>query len=228
MVKLSVIIPVYNEKDTIKDIIKKVLDVKLEKELIIVDDCSTDGTRNILKGYENKKNFKIFYHKKNKGKGAAIRTGLKGFTGDIIIIQDADLEYNPQDYPKLIRPIIDGKTEVVYGSRFLERKNKHRYNANMLGVKVLTLMANILYNAKITDEPTCYKVFTKKAINSINLKCERFEFCPEVTAKIRKKGYKIKEVPIDYSARSLQEGKKIGWKDGVEAVWTLLKYRIIK
>jgi len=229
MAKISVVIPVFNEKKTIREIVKRVSEVPLEKEIIITDDFSKDGTREILKNeYEKRKGFKIFYHDKNRGKGAAIRTGLKGVTGDIIIIQDADLEYNPQDYVKLIKPIMNKETEVVYGSRFLGNKNKHIYNLNMLAVKILTLMANVLYNARITDEPTGYKVFTKKAINSVTLTCNRFEFCPEVTAKIRKKGYKIKEVPISYSARSIKEGKKIGWKDGIQAIWTLLKYRIVQ
>jgi len=225
---LSVIIPVFNEKRTIKELIKKVEEVPVEKEIIIVDDGSTDGTREILQNeYMKKRNFKVIFHKKNMGKGYATRTGLAEMEGDIAIIQDADLEYNPNDYPKLIRPILDKKTEVVYGSRFLDRKNKHEYNLNMFAVKLLTLMANVLYNAKITDEPTCYKVFTKKAIKSVNLKCKRFEFCPEVTAKIKKKGYNIIEIPIDYKARTIKEGKKINWKDGVQAIWTLLKYRIV-
>ena len=229
MVKLSIIIPAYNEKETIREIIKQVSDIKIPKEIILIDDCSTDGTREILQTeYSHLKNIKVLLHKKNRGKGAAIRTGLKDIEGDIIIIQDADLEYDPQDYPKLIKPIINKETEVVYGSRFLGMKNKHIYNLNMLATRILTIMANVLYNAKITDEPTCYKVFTKKAIKSVDLKCEKFEFCPEVTAKIRKNGYKIKEIPINYNPRSIEEGKKINWKDGVQAIWTLIKYRIIK
>jgi dolichol-phosphate mannosyltransferase len=229
MPRLSVVMPVYNEKKTIREIIKQVTKVPIKKEIIITDDGSTDGTREILKNeYSKRKDIRLFFHKENMGKGAATRTGLKHITGDIVIIQDADLEYDPRDYTKLIKPIEEGRTQVVYGSRFLEGKNKHAYDTNMFGVKVLTMMANILYNAKITDEPTCYKVFSKKAIKSVNLKCKRFEFCPEVTAKIRKKGFKILELPINYNARTLEEGKHIGWKDGVEAVWTLLKYRIIK
>lgn len=229
MVKLSIIIPAYNEKETIREIIKQVSEVKIPKEIILIDDYSTDGTREILeKEYSHLKNIKVLLHKKNRGKGAAIRTGLKAIEGDIIIIQDADLEYDPKDYPKLIQPILEGKTQIVYGSRFLNKKNKHQYGLNMFATRLLTVMANILYNARITDEPTCYKVFTKKAIKSVDLKCEKFEFCPEVTAKIRKKGYKITEVPIEYKSRSIEEGKKINWKDGVQAIWTLIKYRIIK
>ena len=229
MVQLSVIIPSYNEKTTIREIIKRVQEVPINKEIILIDDFSTDGTREILKNeYSKKDNVTVLFHKKNQGKGAAIRTGLKHIKGDIVIIQDADLEYDPNDYPKLIEPIINKETEVVYGSRFLGNKNQHLYNLNMLATRILTIMANILYNAKITDEPTCYKVFTKKAIKSVDLKCEKFEFCPEVTAKIRKNGYKIKEIPINYNPRSIEEGKKINWKDGVQAIWTLIKYRIIK
>ena len=229
MVKLSIIIPAYNEKETIREIIKQVSEVKIPKEIILIDDYSTDGTREILeKEYSHLKNIKVLLHKKNRGKGAAIRTGLKAIEGDIIIIQDADLEYDPKDYPKLIQPILEGKTQIVYGSRFLNKKNKHQYGLNMFATRLLTVMANILYNARITDEPTCYIVFTKMAIKSVDLKCEKFEFCPEVTAKIRKKGYKITEVPIEYKSRSIEEGKKINWKDGVQAIWTLIKYRIIK
>ncbi|MBT7169853.1 glycosyltransferase family 2 protein [Candidatus Woesearchaeota archaeon] len=229
MVKLSIIIPVYNEKETIKEIIKQVSEVKIPKEIILIDDHSTDGTREILETeYAHLRNITVLLHKKNRGKGAAIRTGLNAIGGDIVIIQDADLEYDPKDYPKLIKPILEGKTQVVYGSRFLNKKNKHQYGLNMFATRLLTFMANILYNARITDEPTCYKVFTKQAIKSVDLKCEKFEFCPEVTAKIRKNGYKIIEVPIEYNSRSIEEGKKINWKDGVQAIWTLIKYRIIK
>tara|TARA_Y100000310_G_scaffold342413_1_gene445574 strand:+ start:3157 stop:3846 length:690 start_codon:yes stop_codon:yes gene_type:complete len=228
MTKLSIIMPVYNEKGTINEILKRVNAVPLKKEIIIIDDFSTDGTREILReNHSKKRDVTVLFHEKNKGKGAAIRTGLEAITGDIIIIQDADLEYNPQDYTKLIQPIINKETEVVYGSRFLDKKNRHKYGLNMFATKLLTFLANILYNAKITDEPTCYKVFSSNAIKSINLKCKKFEFCPEVTAKIKKAGFKIKEVPIEYNARSIEEGKKINWKDGVQAIWTLLKYRFV-
>lgn len=230
--KISVIIPCYNEKATILEIIRQIKAVNLEKEIIVVDDFSNDGTRDILKKIKDK-TVKIIYQPRNYGKGMAIRTGIKKVSGDIVIIQDADLEYNPQDYYKLVKPIIQGKTKVVYGTRFPRKKDKffpffHYFslsNPYYLANKVLTAIANILYLAKITDEPTCYKVFSADVIKSINLKCERFEFCPEVTAKVRKKGYKILEVPISYHPRSVKEGKKIKFKDGLEAIWALIKYR---
>ena len=233
--KLSIIIPIYNEEKTIKEILKHVLAVdiskyNLKKEIIIVDDGSTDGTRKILAEIENSGNnfnqIKIIYHSKNQGKGSAIRSGLKYTTGDIILIQDADLEYDPNDYYRLIRPILDGKARIVYGSRILG-EGKKSYWSFYLGGRFLSFLANLLYNARITDEPTCYKVFRSDVLKGINLKCERFEFCPEVTAKVRKKGYEIFEVPIHYNPRSLEEGKKINWKDGLEAIWTLLKYKFV-
>jgi glycosyltransferase involved in cell wall biosynthesis len=225
--KLSIIIPVYNEEKTLLEILKKVQNVdlgKTKKEIILVDDFSTDNSRKILSRI-NENNIKVFYHKKNWGKGYAIRTGLKGATGDIVIIQDADLEYDPNDYKRLIQPIISGEEKVIYGSRFLGKKKKFSHFMFYLGGKVVTIFSNLLFGLKLTDEPTCYKVFNKKVLDSINLKCVRFEFCPEVTAKIAKKGIKIKEIPINYYPRSKNEGKKINWTDGFEAIWTLFKYR---
>ncbi|MBM3247386.1 glycosyltransferase family 2 protein [Candidatus Pacearchaeota archaeon] len=226
--KISVIIPAYNEKSTILELLKKVKSVKIPKEIIVIDDFSKDGTREILKSIRDKE-IKVLFHQKNCGKGRAIRTGIKEAKGDIIIIQDADLEYDPQDYPKLIAPIISGKYKVVYGSRFPTRKNRPSIlkNGFFLANRILTLASNVLFLANITDEPTCYKVFDSGVLKSINLRCERFEFCPEVTAKVRKKGYKIFEVPIRYYPRSVEEGKKIKWKDGFEALWTLVKYRFV-
>ena len=232
--KLSVIIPAYNEINTIKEIITKIKLIKISKEIIIVDDFSTDGTREFLKNLDDPQ-IKTFFHKKNYGKSHGVRIGIKEARGDIIIIQDADLEYDPQDYYKLIKPIEQGKAKVVYGTRFPKKKGHpsllHPYeilsNPFYFANKILTIMANILYNAKITDEPTCYKVFDSDVLKSLNLKSERFEFCPEVTAKIRKKGFKIHEVPINYNPRTIDEGKKINWKDGVEAIWTLIKYRFV-
>jgi glycosyltransferase involved in cell wall biosynthesis len=224
--KISIIIPVYNEKDTLLKIIKKIKEVPIEKEIIIVDDFSKDGTRELLKKIKDKE-IRIYFHERNYGKGHAIRTGIKYVTGDVVIIQDADLEYDPQDYPKLIAPIIKGKFKVVYGTRFPKDKPRpsilknHFFLANTL----LTLASNLLYSANITDEPTCYKVFKSDVLKSINLRCERFEFCPEITAKVRKKGLIIHEVPIAYYPRSVEEGKKINWKDGFQAMWTLIKYR---
>ncbi len=223
--KLSVVIPVYNEVDTIKKIIDKVKSIKISKEIIIVDDFSTDGTREYLKNLKDKE-IRIFFHKKNQGKSHGVRVGIKESKGDIIIIQDADLEYDPEDYYKLVKPIEQGKTKVVYGTRFPRMKKRLSiFNKYYIANKILTALANIFYNANITDEPTCYKVFDSKVLKSINLKSEKFEFCPEVTAKIRKKGCKIYEVPINYYPRTVDEGKKINWKDGIEAIWVLIKYR---
>jgi glycosyltransferase involved in cell wall biosynthesis len=230
--KLSVIIPIYNEIKTVNEIIKRVKAINIPKEIIIVDDGSKDGTRELLKNLKDPE-IRVFFNKRNYGKSHSVRVGIRESHGNIIIIQDADLEYNPQDYPKLIRPIQIGMTQVVYGTRFPTRKGHpsiiHPYyslfNPYYFANKILTVTANILYRANITDEPTCYKVFDSRALKSLNLKSERFEFCPEVTAKIKKKGYNIYEVPISYNPRTTKEGKKINWKDGIEAIWTLIKYR---
>ncbi len=228
--KLSIIIPVYNEKNTILKIIEKVNNVPLEKEIIVVDDGSTDGTRNILKNIQNtptsSQNLKIIFKDKNEGKGSAIRQGLKEVAGDIVTIQDADLEYEPMDFLSLIKPIENSQTKIVYGSRLLGRGTKSSLMF-YLGGRLLSFLANILYGQKITDEPTCYKVFKTELIKSIPLKCKRFEFCPEITAKVMKRGYKIVELPIHYNPRSISEGKKIRLKDGISAIWTLLKYKFI-
>lgn len=222
---LSVIIPAYNEGKTLLKIIDKVLKAPVEKEIIVVDDGSIDGSREILQRlFIN--NLKIIYHDKNRGKGRSIRTALEIVKGDIVIIQDADLEYDPNDYLELIKPIVQGDSYVVYGSREL-KSTKRSYIRYYLGGKFLTFLANLLYQAHISDEPTCYKVFKTDLLKSLNLNCSRFEFCPEVTAKIRIKGFKIKEVPISYFPRSIEEGKKIRWKDGLIAIWTLIKYRFL-
>ena len=227
--KLSIIIPVYNEKDTILKILDKVdkTHLSIEKEIIIIDDFSTDGTRDILKDIK-KKNIKIFYHERNIGKGYAIRTGLQHITGEIVIIQDADLEYDPNDYQKLIDQIIKNKAKVVYGSRNLGKgKHERSHFSFYIGGVFLSKLANLLYGIKITDEATCYKVFRADIIKNINLKCKKFEFCPEVTAKIAKNGIKIMEIPISYHPRKKNEGKKINWKDGIEAIAILIKYRFV-
>lgn len=224
---LSVLIPAYNEIKSIDTIIAKIQAVDLDKEIIIVDDGSTDGTRERLATYASVPNVRVIHHEKNQGKGAAIRTAISHIRGDIAIVQDADLEYEPQDYLKLI-PVIEGGEKVVYGSRFLNPANRHSYFSFYLGGQIVTLLTNVLYNQRLTDEPTCYKVFETKFLQSIPLECHRFEFCPEVTAKVAKRGIRIKEIPINYYPRSVEEGKKISWFDGVEAIWVLLKYRIVK
>ncbi|MBI4452010.1 glycosyltransferase family 2 protein [Candidatus Woesearchaeota archaeon] len=231
MPKLSIIMPVYNEKATILKIIGKVKKAKtlnFAKEIIVVDDFSKDGTRDILKKLKDK-SIKIVYHEKNKGKGSAIRTGLKQATGDIILIQDADLEYDPNDYEKLLKPIVENKTKVVYGSRFemITKNLSKMYKLHYAGNLFLTLLTNMLYGVKITDMETCYKAFRKEVLNGINLKAARFDFEPEITAKILKKGYKIHEVPINFYGRKFAEGKKITWVDGIKAVYYLVKYRFV-
>lgn len=222
--KLSIIIPVYNEKANIAAVIDAVKTVELPKEIIVVDDGSTDGTSEILEHYKDDETIRIHSSMLNFGKGTAIRVGLKYVTGDIVVIQDADLEYDPQQIPKLIQPIVEGNAEVVYGSRFLGSIKGMKF-ANWLANRILIITANILYHAEITDEATCYKAFRADILKSLPLNCNRFEFCPEITAKLRKRGIKIFEVPIDYIGRTVVEGKKITWKDGFQALWTLIKYR---
>jgi glycosyltransferase involved in cell wall biosynthesis len=223
--KLSVIIPLFNEINTIDAIIDKVNSVPIEKEIIIVDDCSTDGSREFIQNL-NTENIIIACHEKNMGKGFAIRTGLKYVTGEIIIIQDADLEYDPNDYPKLIEPIINKKTKVVFGNRY-HSGNDMFLSKFKLAVLLLTKMANLLYSININDEATCYKVFHKEVFEHVKLNCKRFEFCPEVIAKVSKAGFGITEIPINYHARSISDGKKIKFKDAIEAFYTLIKYRFI-
>lgn len=230
--KLSIIVPCYNEQNTISQIINKILELKIsiEKELIIVDDSSKDKTKEILlTRFSNNKNIKLFYHSKNLGKGAAIKTAKKYISGDIIIIQDADLEYDPLDYQKLISPIANNQSKVVYGSRVLNQK---RYSTSgftsklrVFGNHLLTIISNYLNSQKLTDAHTCYKVFHKEVFDKINLEENDFAFCPEVTTKISKLGYEIIEVPITYNGRSYEEGKKIRLIDAYRALKTLIKYR---
>ncbi len=224
--KTSIVIPVYNELANIAAVIEAVKHVDIDKEIIIVDDGSTDGTSEVLEHYREDQMVRIHSSVLNFGKGTAIRVGLKYATGDVIVIQDADLEYDPQQIPELIRPIVEGKAEVVYGSRFLGSISGMKL-ANYIANRLLTLFANLLYQAGITDEATCYKAFRADIIKSLPLKCLRFEFCPEVTARIRKRGIRILEIPIHYSGRTVAEGKKVGWRDGFEAIWVLLKYRFL-
>ena len=229
MKKLSIIIPAYNESRTIGTILKNIKKIPLrnvEKEIVVVDDASTDGTTDFLKKNKDS-SIKVLRHDRNMGKGTAIRTGLKHATGSIILIQDADLEYDPKDYKKLIEPILEGKTDVVYGSRLLGQKSKYSKFAYYAAGRSLTILTNILYGINITDEPCGYKVFKADIIKNIPLKCKRFEFCPEITAKISKRHIKIFEVPTSYAPRSREEGKKIRFRDWVEAVYTLIKYRFV-
>lgn len=227
-IKLSIIIPVFNEKNTIAEIIKRVKCVDIDKEIIIVDDYSMDGTREILKTSKDN-NIKVIYHTKNLGKGAAVRTGLSYVSGDIVIIQDADLEYDPQEYPKLIKPIMDGKADVVYGSRFAGGE-AHRvlFFWHMVGNKFLTLLSNMLTNLTLSDIETCYKVFKKEVLEKITIEEDRFGFEPEITAKVAKLGIRIYEVGISYSGRNYSEGKKINWKDGFSAIECIIKYNLFR
>lgn len=226
MEKITVLIPVYNEKDSLLELLKRVesVDFGLEKEIILVDDFSTDGTTELY----SQINHKILYHEKNMGKGAALRTGLKEATGDIVIIQDADLEYNPEDYIPLVEMIKENKADVVYGSRLLDNRNSKSFLfLSFIANKTLTVLTNILFGAKLTDMETCYKAFKREFIQNIDIKSNRFDFEPEITAKVLKQKVRFKELPITYNARAFDEGKKIGWKDGVQAIWTLIKFRFI-
>lgn len=223
---LSIIIPVYNEKETINDIIDAVVATPYRKEIIIVDDCSTDGTRNILTKIK-KDGLKVYIHDKNQGKGAALQTGFSHATGDIILIQDADLEYDPQEYSTLINPILEGKADVVYGSRFAGH-GAHRvlYFWHYMGNRFLTFLSNLFTNLNLTDIETCYKVFMREAIAGVKIKEKRFGFEPEITAKMARKKLRIYEVPISYYGRTYEEGKKVTWKDGLRAMWCIIKYNL--
>ena len=221
---LSVVIPCYNEKDNIEKIIEKVKDSGIEQqEIIVVDDCSTDGTRDILKEKITPLVSKVIYHEENGGKGAALKTGFAAATGDVVIIQDADMEYDPREYRKVVTPIFEGKAKVMYGSRFLKSRAKG-YLANRLANKFLTFLSNLFTHQHLTDMETCYKAFRRDVIQSIDIEEKRFGFEPEITAKVTKMRIKIHEVPISYHPRTSEEGKKIGFKDGVRAIICILKY----
>jgi dolichol-phosphate mannosyltransferase len=223
--KLSIVIPIYSEEALLSRVLDRVRKLSFEKELILVDDCSQDKTWQILQQEAaTHPDTVILHHNINQGKGASIRTGLKHVTGDIVIIQDADLEYNPEDIPAVIAPIIDGKVKVAYGSRFLGNIKKMRL-PNRVANYLLAWLVSVLYGQKITDEATAYKAFRTEVIKQLKLNCTRFEFCPEVTAKVLKQGYKIIETPVSFEARTFEEGKKIGWRDFIVAVYILLKYR---
>ena len=223
--KISVVVPVYNEKNTIREIVRRIQQVSFEKEIIIVDDYSTDGTREILKGMAGN-NLKILFHDKNQGKGAALRTGFQEVTGDIVIIQDADLEYNPQEYSILIQPILDGKADAVYGSRFLACPHRVLLFWHYVGNKFLTTLSNMFTNLNLTDMETCYKAFRSLLLKNIDIKSKRFGIEPEITAKLAKLKCRIYEVPISYSGRDYSEGKKINWKDGIAAFFWIIRYNI--
>ena len=240
--KLSIVMPVYNEIGTIADIIQRVraVDLKvpvgygpedgavveLDREIVVVDDGSTDGTRRILRALEDRLGVTVILHERNQGKGAAVRTGLDHASGDVVLIQDADLEYDPRDFPALLQPILENRSQVVYGSRFRGGPTKAMFFWHMLGNRFLTLVTNVLYNTILSDMETCYKVFTREVAEQLDLKAPGWGFDPEITAQILKRGYRIYEVPISYTGREFEEGKKISWRDGLTVLWTLIKYRL--
>jgi glycosyltransferase involved in cell wall biosynthesis len=225
--RLSVIIPVYNESKTIQEIIRRVQRTTLAHEIIVVDDGSKDGTRDLLAALDGKRRVRIVLHEKNLGKGAAVRTGIAHATGDVLLIQDADLEYDPREYPHLLQPIEEGLADVVYGSRFLGAPHRAILFWNMVANKILTFMTNILYNTILSDMETGYKVFRREVVEGMPLRSKRFNFEPEFTAKILKRHFRVFEVAIAFNPRDYDEGKKIGLRDAFEAVWTLLKYRFV-
>jgi glycosyltransferase involved in cell wall biosynthesis len=227
--KLSIVIPVFDEKNTIAEVVHRVrqIDVGMEKELLIVDDGSSDGTQDVLKTMDHPE-VRIFFHKKNMGKGAALQTGFSNAGGDIVLIQDADLEYDPTDYPTLLAPILDGRADAVYGSRFLGGPHRVLFFWHYVGNKLLTLLCNMFSNLNLSDMETCYKVIKRDYLDRITLKSKRFGFEPEVTIKLAKLKAKIYEVPISYSGRDYSEGKKIGWKDGIAAIFHILRFKFFK
>ncbi len=224
---LSVIIPVYNEVENIEEILKRVQSTKLAKEILVVDDGSQDGTRALLQELDGKKKIRVILHERNQGKGAAVVTGLKAAQGDVLLIQDADLEYSPRDYATLLQPIEEGLADVVYGSRFLGAPHRVTMFWHLMANRLLTFMTNILYNTILTDMETGYKVFRREVIEGMNIRAKRFDFEPEFTAKVLKRNHRIFEVPISFNPRDYSQGKKIKLKDAFSAVWTLLKYRFV-
>jgi len=222
---LSVVMPVYNERETVEEIIGRVLCVPLRIELIVVDDCSTDGTREVLQRMQEGRGFRLLLQERNQGKGAALRRGFQEVSGDLVVIQDADLEYSPEEYPDLIDLICTGRADVVYGSRFLGRHRVFMFT-HYLGNRLLTAITNVLYNTMLTDMETCYKVMRTEVLRSMTLESDGFGIEPELTAKIFKRKYRVYEIPITYDGRGYEEGKKITWRDGVTALWILLKYRL--
>jgi glycosyltransferase involved in cell wall biosynthesis len=226
--KLSVIVPVFNERNTVAEIVRRMrsVDLPVEREIVVVDDGSDDGTRAVLTQLADS-TVRIVKHGVNRGKGAAIRTGLENSTGDVVLVQDADLEYDPEDWPKLLAPILKGRARVVYGSRFTgERRNM--LFLHWVGNRFLSLVTNVLYNSTLSDMETCYKLFQREVLDGMQLRANRFDFEPEFTAKVLRRGIRIYEVPISYAGRELDEGKKITWRDGISALWTLVKYRFVR
>jgi glycosyltransferase involved in cell wall biosynthesis len=226
--KLSVIVPVFNERNTVAEIVRRMRHVELpmEREFVLVDDGSDDGTRPVLTQLEDS-TVRVVLHPRNRGKGAAIRTGLEHVTGDLVLIQDADLEYDPDDWPKLLAPLLKGKAEVVYGSRFTgERRNM--LFLHWIGNRMLSFVTNLLYNTTLSDMETCYKLFDRRVLDGITIRSDRFDFEPEITAKVLRKGIRIYEVPISYAGREFHEGKKITWRDGFAALFALVKYRFVQ
>jgi glycosyltransferase involved in cell wall biosynthesis len=224
--KLSVVIPVYNEKQWIRELVRRVQEVPIPKEILLVDDCSTDGTRDILRELEGD-NVRVFYQEVNRGKGAALRVGFRHASGDVVIVQDADLEYDPAEYPRLIQPIVENRADVVYGSRFIGDSHRVLYFWHYVANKVLTTLSNMFTNLNLTDMETCYKVFRREVLQGITLKSNRFGFEPEITAKIarrRNPAWRIYEIPISYSGRTYEEGKKIGLKDAFTALYCIVRY----
>jgi glycosyltransferase involved in cell wall biosynthesis len=243
--KLSVVIPVYNEKETIFEILRRVLDTDIRKEIVVLDDFSNDGTREILQSLANLqangeaeapatdggdalplKDIRFLFQEQNQGKGAALRRGFAVVTGEIVLVQDADLEYDPRDYPKLLEPILDGRADVVFGSRFLGGPQRVHYFWHYVANKFLTLLSDMFTNLKLTDMETCYKVFRREVLKEIRVKSDRFGFEPEITAKVSKGNWRVYEVPISYAGRTYEEGKKITWKDGVTALWCIIRYQL--
>lgn len=226
--KLSVIVPVFNERNTVVEIVRRMRAVELpvDREIVLVDDGSDDGTRAVLSQLGDS-TVRVVLHADNRGKGAAIRTGLANVTGDLVVIQDADLEYDPEDWPKLLAPMMKGRAQVVYGSRFTgERRNM--LFLHWLGNRFLSLVTNVLYNTTLSDMETCYKLFDRSVLEDVNLRADGFEFEPEITAKVLRQKIRIYEVPISYAGREPEEGKKITWRDGFVALWTLVKYRVVE
>ena len=227
--KLSVVIPVFNERDTVRAVVERVAAVPFEKEIIVVDDCSTDGTGDVLKTIEKERpEVRAFRHEKNQGKGAALRTGFEQVQGDIVIIQDADLEYTPDDYPALVKPIVDGVADVVFGSRFLGGTHRCHLYWHYVIIKGLTTLSNVFTNLNVSDMETCYKVFRADVARRIKIESDRFAVEPELTAKVAKLRCRVYEVPISYFGRDYSEGKKIGWKDGFAAIWAIVKFNLFR